>query len=210
MPATTSKKIVAQGMCNVLTVKLAESGTAYASDPVKWQGTTQLVFTPTRTVTDLASGNDPSYLTVQGLVTGTVELTLFDISVDDLAKLVCAKYSATDGLMVGDFDDPITYVGLSVDKLVRTKEASAETVSYTKTILYKVRFDLPALDIRTISEEDNSISEIKLTGKAFPVFFAKTNGEGARTYTIVNSVTNSTKYNANKDTIIYPTAAAAS
>ena len=42
--------------------------------------------------------------------------------------------------------------------------------------------------------------------KAYPVFFNKTSGaQGTRTYCIVNSVSNATKYTANATQIVYPT-----
>ena len=62
------------------------------------------------------------------------------------------------------------------------------------------------IDTKTISKDDNAIGELKLKGYAYPVFYAKQSGQnGARTYCILNSTLNTTKYNANKDTIVFPT-----
>lgn len=202
MSVVTTTKYISRGMQDVITKKLNSGFTAYTGDIVKWTGDTAFTFTPTRTSTELASGNDPLWMNIQGLVTGDVELTFHDIAISDMEHLLGVKYSAADGLLVGDSDDPVVFIGLSLNRIVR--DASGNE-SYNKVILYKVCFDLPAIDIKTISNEDNAISELKLTGKAYPVFFTKTNGtQGARTYAILNSTLNATKYTANAADIVFP------
>ena len=92
-------------------------------------------------------------------------------------------------------------MGLSFNRLVKKNGAE----SYNKTILYKVRFDLPEVAPKTIEEGDNAVGDITLKGKAYPVFFNKTSGaQGSRRYCIVNSATNATKYTANASQIVYP------
>ena len=202
MSATAIGKIISKGLQDVLTVKLNAGCTAYETDVAKWTGETALVFTPSRQATELASGNDPAWWVKEGLCVGDVELTLYDIGIADMERLFGVKYTATDGLVVGDFDDGVVFVGLSCDRLVETPSAS----SRNKIILYKVRFELPAIDAKTISKDDSAIGELKLKGYAYPVFFTKTNGDtGARTYCIVNSSLNATKYAANASTIVFPT-----
>lgn len=201
MSAVKVPKIVSQGLQDVITTKLNSGFTGYESEAVKWTGETAIVFTPTRTTTELASGNDPAWMVKQGLVVGEVEWTLYDIAINHMEKLLGVKYSAADGIVVGDTDDSVPFVGLSFDRLVSSESGE----SRNKFILYKVRFDLPAIDTKTISKDDNSIGELKLKGYAYPVFFTKTDGQtGARTYSILNSTLNTTKYNANKETIVFP------
>lgn len=202
MPAIKIPKIVSQGLQDIITTKLNSGFTGYESEAVKWTGETAIVFTPTRTTTELPSGNDPAWMVKQGLVVGDVELTLYDIAINHMEKLFGVKYSAADGVVVGDTDDAVPFIGLSFDRLV-TSESGA---SRNKFILYKVRFDLPVIDTKTISKDDNAIGELKLKGYAYPVFYAKQSGQnGARTYCILNSTLNTTKYNANKETIVFPT-----
>lgn len=195
-------KIVSQGLQDIITTKLNSGFTGYESEAVKWTGETAIVFTPTRTTTELPSGNDPAWMVKQGLVVGDVELTLYDIAINHMEKLFGVKYSAADGVVVGDTDDAVPFIGLSFDRLVTSESGE----SRNKFILYKVRFDLPVIDTKTISKDDNAIGELKLKGYAYPVFFAKKDGKnGARTYCILNSTLNTTKYAANKETIVFPT-----
>ena len=202
MPAIKIPKIVSQGLQDIITTKLHSGFTGYESEAVKWTGETAIVFTPTRTTTELPSGNDPAWMVKQGLVVGDVELTLYDIAINHMEKLFGVKYSAADGVVVGDTDDAVPFIGLSFDRLVTSESGE----SRNKFILYKVRFDLPVIDTKTISKDDNAIGELKLKGYAYPVFYAKQSGQnGARTYCILNSTLNTTKYNANKDTIVFPT-----
>lgn len=202
MPAIKVPKIVSQGLQDIITTKLNSGFTGYESEAVKWTGETAIVFTPTRTTTELPSGNDPAWMVKQGLVVGDVELTLYDIAINHMEKLFGVKYSAADGVVVGDTDDAVPFIGLSFDRLVTSESGE----SRNKFILYKVRFDLPVIDTKTISKDDNAIGELKLKGYAYPVFYAKQSGQnGARTYCILNSTLNTTKYNANKDTIVFPT-----
>ena len=202
MPAIKIPKIVSQGLQDIITTKLNSGFTGYESEAVKWTGETAIVFTPTRTTTELPSGNDPAWMVKQGLVVGDVELTLYDIAINHMEKLFGVKYSAADGVVVGDTDDAVPFIGLSFDRLVTSESGE----SRNKFILYKVRFDLPVIDTKTISKDDNAIGELKLKGYAYPVFYAKQSGQnGARTYCILNSTLNATKYNANKDTIVFPT-----
>lgn len=202
MPAIKIPKIVSQGLQDIITTKLNSGFTGYESEAVKWTGETAIVFTPTRTTTELPSGNDPAWMVKQGLVVGDVELTLYDIAINHMEKLFGVKYSAADGVVVGDTDDAVPFTGLSFDRLVTSESGE----SRNKFILYKVRFDLPVIDTKTISKDDNAIGELKLKGYAYPVFYAKQSGQnGARTYCILNSTLNTTKYNANKDTILFPT-----
>ncbi|MBR2882476.1 MAG: hypothetical protein IKB96_09160 [Prevotella sp.] len=202
MPAIKIPKIVSQGLQDIITTKLNSGFTGYESEAVKWTGETAIVFTPTRTTTELPSGNDPAWMVKQGLVVGDVELTLYDIAINHMEKLFGVKYSAADGVVVGDTDDAVPFIGLSFDRLVTSESGE----SRNKFILYKVRFDLPVIDTKTISKDDNAIGELKLKGYAYPVFYAKQSGQnGARTYCILNSTLNTTKYNANKDTIVFPT-----
>ena len=202
MPAIKIPKIVSQGLQDIITTKLHSGFTGYESEAVKWTGETAIVFTPTRTTTELPSGNDPAWMVKQGLVVGDVELTLYDIAINHMEKLFGVKYSAADGVVVGDTDDAVPFIGLSFDRLVTSESGE----SRNKFILYKVRFDLPVIDTKTISKDDNAIGDLKLKGYAYPVFYAKQSGQnGARTYCILNSTLNTTKYNANKDTIVFPT-----
>ncbi len=202
MSVKTVSKIISKGMQDVITKKLNDDFSAYTGDIVKWTGDTAFTFTPTRTQTELASGNDPAWMSIQGLVTGDVELTLHDIPIENMEDLLGVKYSAADGLVVGDTDDPVPFVALSLNRIV---EDADQVESYNKLILYKVRFDLPAIDIKTITSDDNAISELKLKGKAYPVFFQKQSGkQGARTYAIFNSTANAAKYTANAADIVFP------
>lgn len=198
----TIKKVISRGLQDIIVQKLNNDYTAYEADPASWQGETEMVFTPTRNTEMLASGNDPAWGVVKGPVVGTVKLTLYDIAVEDMERLLSVKYDASEGVCVGDTDDEDCFIGISFDQLI-TKGSEQ---SHNKCILYKVLFDLPEINAKTIAEGDNAISKLELSGKAYPVFFSKTNGEtGSRTYCIVNSVTNKAKYDANKDSIVFPT-----
>lgn len=195
-------KIISRGLQDIIVQKLNGDCTAYAADSARWQGETEMVFTPSRNTELLPSGNDPAWGVVKGPVVGTVKLTLYDIAVEDMENLLSVKYDAEEGVCVGDTDDEDCFIGMSFDQLISKNGAQ----SNNKTILYKVLFDLPEINAKTIAEGDNAISKLELTGKAYPVFFSKKNGEtGSRTYCIVNSVTNKAKYDANKTSIVFPT-----
>lgn len=194
------KKVISRGLQDILTQRLNADFTAYTGDPVKWQGDTSLTFTPSQTTTELASGNDPAWDALKGPVVGDVELKLYDIPLDAMPELLGVKYSAADGVCVGDSDDAETWLGLSADKLVKTDEGE----SRNKIILYKVCFDLPSIESKTTTKDDTAVAEITLKGKAYPVFYTKKDGEGSRTYCIVNSKTNKTKYDANAEAIVFP------
>ena len=202
MAVKSIRKIISRGEQNLQTQRLNAGCTAYEGDTYRWQGESAFVFTPTQTVTEVPSGNDPAWDVIKGAVTGDVELTVYDIPIEDLCHLLGAKYTEADGFVVGDEDDEVAFLGLSIDKLIRSGNAN----SINKVILHKVSFELPAIDIKTISKDDNAIAEIKLKGKAYPVYFSKTNGElGSRTYRLLNSVKNATAFLANKDAIVFPT-----
>ena len=205
MPKKVVQKIISRGLQNILTQRLNAEFNGYDTDPVQWQGDTALVFTPTQTTTEMPSGNDPAWDVIKGPVLGDVELTLYDIPVENMEDLLAVKYSEADGVCVGDSDDGTVWLGLSSDRLIK----SAAGESKNKLILYKVRFDLPAIDSKTISKDDNAIAELKLKGYAYPVFFEKADGStGRRTYAIVNSVKNKAKYDANTEKIVFPAEAA--
>ena len=120
-----------------------------------------------------------------------------------MPQLLGVRYSSADGVCVGDSEDSTPYMALSLNTKVKTSE---ERPSYNKLIAYKVRFDLPEVNLKTIAEGDNAVADVTLKGKAYPVFFTKTDGsEGSRTYCIVNSIKNAAKYKANEEGIVYPT-----
>lgn len=201
MSKVVAKKIISRGLQDILSQRLNSDFTAYEGNPVAWQGDTALVFTPAQTNTELPSGNDPAWDVIKGVVTGDVELTLYDFPIDLMPEILGVKYSAADGVCVGDSDDGQVWLGMTFDRLVR--ENGVE--SRNKVILQKVYFDLPSIDIKTISKDDNAVSELKLKGHAYPVFFHKADGGmGSRTYSIVNSIKNKTKYDANTDSIAFP------
>lgn len=194
-------KIVSRGLQNIMTQKLNADFSAYSGDPVEWQGETALTFTPSQEVTELPSGNNPVWDTINGPVTGEVKLTLYDIPLDVMPELLAVRYSAADGVCVGDTDDETVWLGISFDKLVKSGNAE----SRNKAILYKVRFELPAVELKTIEKSDTAVANVELTGHAYPVFFSKQDGSvGSRTYSIVNSVTNKAKYDANAEGIVFP------
>ena len=203
MPLKRIQKMISQGLQDVMTQRLNSGHTGYENDPIKWTGETSLVFTPKRDNTVLAAGNDPAWGELNGPVLGDVELKLYSLPIEDMPSLLGVKYSAADGVCVGDEDDATPYVGLALNNKVR-KEGGVS--SFNKTILYKVRFDLPEVNLKTIAEGDTAVADVTLKGKAYPVYFAKTDGsQGSRTYCIVNSATNATKYRANEDAIVFPT-----
>lgn len=198
-------KIVSRGLQDILTQRLNSGHTGYGDTVAKWQGETSFVFTPKREVTPLASGNNPAWDTIEGPVLGDVELKLYSLPLDIMPELLAVRYSTADGVCVGDEVDETPYIGLSLNTLVKSTAQSTN-----KTILYKVRFDLPEISVKTIAEADNAVADVTLKGKAYPVFFTKTDGsQGSRTYCIVNSQTNAAKFAANKDCIVFPTEFAA-
>lgn len=194
-------KIVSRGLQTIITQRLNADFTAYDGDPIEWQGETSLVFTPAREITELPSGNNPVWDTIEGPVTGEVKLKIYDIPLEVMPELLSVKYSIADGVCVGDNEDGTVWLGVAFDRLIK----SGDSQSRNKTILYKVRFDLPAIDVKTIEAGDNAVANLELTGHAYPVFFDKTDGSaGVRTYCIVNSIANKTKYEANADSIVFP------
>ena len=195
------QKIVSRGLQDIMTQRLNADFSAYTGDPVEWQGDTSLVFTPSREVTVLPSGNNPAWDSIEGPTVGDVELKLYDIPLDKMQELLAVKYSAKDGVCVGDTDDAPVFLGLSSDRLVKSDGVQ----SRNKLIIYKVRFDLPEINSKTIEEADTAVANVTLKGKAYPVFYSKASGEaGSRTYSVVNSVLNAEKYTANKDVIVFP------
>lgn len=201
MPLKKIQKMVSQGLQDVMTQRLNSGHTAYDGDPIKWTGETSFVFSPKRDSTILAAGNDPAWDEVNGPVLGDVELKLYSLPLEDMPSLLGVKYSAADGVCVGDEDDATPYVGLALNNKVKSNGES----SFNKTIIYKVRFDLPEVNLKTIAEGDSAVADVTLKGKAYPVYFTKTSGaQGSRTYCVVNSVTNATKYKANEEAIVFP------
>lgn len=195
------KKIVSRGLHDILTQKLNDNFTGYSGDAVKWQGHSSFVFTPTQTKTELPSGDDPAWEVIKGAVVGDVELKLYGIPLDAMPELLGVKYSAVDGVCVGDNEDDEVWLGMAITKLVKSDGEE----SRNKTILYKVHFDLPEINDKTISKDDNAVAELTLKGQAYPVFYTKANGnDGRRTYCIVNSKLNKTKYDANAESIVFP------
>lgn len=201
MPKISVKKIISRGLQEILTQRLNADFSAYDGNPVAWEGDTALVFTPKQTITELASGNDPMWDVIKGPVTGDVEVTLYDFPLDIMPELLGVRYDAAQGLCVGENDEETIFIGIAFDRLV--KEDGAQ--SRNKAIIHKVYFELPVIDAKTISSDDNAVSELKLKGKASPLFYPKSDGTyGSRTYTIANSVKNKAKYDANKDCIAFP------
>lgn len=197
------KKTISRGLQDVMTQRLNAGHTGYEGDAIKWTGETACVFTPKRDSTLLAAGNDPAWGEVDGPVTADVELKLYSLPLEEMPQLLGVKYSAADGVCVGDDGDGTPYIGLSLNTKVKT---ASEKPSYNKLIAYKVRFDLPEVNLKTIAEGDNAVADVTLKGKAYPVFFTKSDGsEGSRTYCIVNSIKNAAKYKANESEIVYPT-----
>lgn len=195
-------KIISRGLQDIMTQRLKSDFSAYEGDPVVWQGETALTFTPAQEVTELPSGNDPAWDAIPGLVTGDVKLTIYEIPLDVMSELLAVKYSEADGVCVGDSADGVVWLGLSFDRLIRKNGVD----SRNKAILHKVRFDLPAINVKTIEKGDNAVANVELTGHAYPLFFKKKDGSMAsRTYCIVNSMTNKTKYDANAESIVFPT-----
>jgi hypothetical protein len=203
---TQIKKITRRGLHNVLTQKLNSDFSGYTDDAAKWTGDTEIEFTPSRQVDNLASGDDPAWDVIKGPVTGTIKIKFHDIAIDCMEHLLSVTYDAVNGICVGDNEDADCFIGISFDETIKYNG----TVSNNKTILYKVLFDLPTITSKTVAEGDNALSEVELNGKAYPVFFNKANGTtGRRTYSIVNSKLNANKYEANKDCIVFPSDSAA-
>lgn len=201
MPKTIVKKIISRGLQEILTQRLNADFTAYDGNPVVWQGDTAFVFTPQQTITELPSGNDPMWDVIKGPVTGEVEVTLYDFPLDIMPELFGVRYDAEQGVCVGENDEETLFIGISFDRIV--KEDNVQ--SRNKAIIHKVYFELPAIDTKTISRDDNAVGELKLKGKASPLFYPKADGTfGSRTYALVNSVKNKAKYDANKDCIVFP------
>lgn len=197
-------KLIYHGFGQLITRKINAGQTGYDGLPVIWEGNIDFEFTPSQEKTSLPAGDDPNWGTIDGPVLGNVKLTVYSIPVDVAPQLLAVKYSAADGLIVGDDDAPTVNVGLSVENSVKNESTGA--VSKNKTIIYKVNFDLPTKSIKTKQEGDNAVATIELNGKAYPAFFTKTNGSiGRRTYCSINSNLNSVKYAANADTIVWPT-----
>lgn len=197
------KKTISQGLQDVMTQRLNAGHTGYEGDAIKWTGETSCVFSPKRDNTLLAAGNDPAWGELDGPVTADVELKLYSLPLEEMPQLLGVRYSAADGVCVGDDEDGTPYMGLSLNTKVKT---TSEKPSYNKLIAYKVRFDLPEVNLKTIAEGDTAVADVTLKGKAYPVFFTKADGsEGKRTYCIANSIKNAAKYKANEAEIVYPT-----
>lgn len=67
-------KIVSRGLQTIITQRLNADFTAYDGDPIEWQGETSLVFTPAREITELPSGNNPVWDTIEGPGYGRSEI----------------------------------------------------------------------------------------------------------------------------------------
>lgn len=198
----TIAKIHHRGLMAVTSQKLNSDFTAYTGDVTCWQGDTELTFTPAQTRTLLPSGNDPAWDTIEGLVTGEVKVKFYALPLDAMPDLLGCHYSAEEGVCVGEADQQTVWSGLTFENLVTTNGVASKN----KTIIYKVVYDLPAISVKTIAEGDNAVAEVELTGHAYPVFYQKTGGGiGSRTYDIINSVSNATKYAANAEHIVFPT-----
>lgn len=196
-------KTIYHGFGKLITRKINAGQTNYDGLPVIWTGEIDLEFSPKQEVTYLASGDDPQWGRIEGAVTGDVKLTIYGVPINHLPQLLGVKYSAADGIVVGEDDTPSVNVGLAFDNSVKNESTGA--VSTNKTILYKVNFTLPNTVIKTKGEGDNAVATIELNGKVWPVFYTKTGGSiGRRTYCKVNSTLNATKFAANADTIVWP------
>lgn len=194
-------KVVSRGEHKLVTQRLKDDFTGYTGEVHEWQGETEIVITPSQTVTELPSGDDPAWWVIAGAVTAEVEITMYDVPIDYASQLFPMKYSAADGLWVGDNDATIPWNGLTLDRTVE----SASGASVNKVVVQKVRFDLPAIGAKTIAKDDNALAELKLKGYAYPVFYSKADGStGSKTYGILNSVKNKAKFDAYSDGIVFP------
>ena len=201
MPKKQVQKIVSRGLQTILSQRLKSDFSAYEGDALAWQGDTALTFTPSQTRTELPSGNDPAWDTLKGPVVGSVEITLYEFPIDLMPEILGMKYSEASGLCVGDSDDGDVFLGLSFDQLIK----EGDKHSHNKTVLYKVCFDIPATEVKTIAKDDTAVKNVKLTGQVYPVFFAKADGaQGSRTYCVMNSVKNKTLYDKHAEAIVFP------
>lgn len=201
MPKKKMKKIISRGLQTILSQRLNGDFSAYEGDALSWQGDIDLKVTPSQTRTELPSGNDPAWDTLKGPVVADVEITLYEFPIDQMPEILGVKYSEASGLCVGDSDDEDVFLGLSFDQLIKEDKAQSKN----KMVLYKVCFDIPATEVKTIAKDDTAVKNVKLTGHAYPVFFSKKDGSlGSRTYCVMNSVKNKTLYAANAEAIAFP------
>ncbi len=201
MPKKKMKKIISRGLQTILSQRLNGDFSAYEGDALSWQGDIDLKVTPSQTRTELPSGNDPAWDTLKGPVVADVEITLYEFPIDQMPEILGVKYSEASGLCVGDSDDEDVFLGLSFDQLITEDKKQSKN----KMVLYKVCFDIPATEVKTIAKDDTAVKNVKLTGHAYPVFFSKQDGSlGSRTYCVMNSTKNKTLYEANKEAIAFP------
>lgn len=195
------QKIISRGLQTILSQRLKSDFSAYEGEPLEWQGDTALTFTPSQTRTELPSGNDPAWDTLKGPVVGDVEITLYEFPIELMPEIFGVKYSAESGLCVGDSDDADVFLGLSFDQLIK----EGTTNSRNKTVLFKVCFDIPATEVKTIAKDDTAVKNVKLKGYAYPLFYPKADGtQGSRTYSVMNSIKNKTLYDKYASAIVFP------
>lgn len=197
------EKIIIHGYCQLVTRKINAGQTGYDGLPVIWTGQIDVEFTPTQEKTALPSGDDPRWGSIKGPVLGSVKGTFYGLPLNYLPQILGVKYSAADGMVVGDEDEPDVLIGMAFDQSVKHESTGAASVN--KTILYKVELDLPTISGKTKGEGDNAVANIEISGKAWPAYYTKTGGStGRRTYCTVNSTLNPDKFAANNNTIVWP------
>lgn len=197
---TVPKKVVSQGLAEIVTQQLNETHSGYESEVVKWEGHHALTVTPSQQKMLLASGDDPAWGEVKGAVICDLELKIYAIPVEMMSKLLSVEYSEEEGVSMSS-DAPNINVGL----MATIKETRDGVKTRNKTILYKTSWDLPETSNETISEDNVAVADLTIKGKAYPVFYSKADGsQGNKTVSIFNSVKQRAKWEANETSIQFP------
>lgn len=173
-------KMIYVGLAKVKTKPLTLGANPAYGTQVTWEGHVRVKVAPKQVKTKLASGDDPDWMTLKGVVTGDVEIELHAISPTDLSSLLQCE-AEQDGVTFGG-GGGAKYVGIEIETT-----SVGETSSAThRLLIYKAEFDIPEFEHETVSEDNNSAANIVVKGKMSPIFYTQSGAKKALTLRVVN------------------------
>jgi hypothetical protein len=190
--------IYVRGLSNLVTRRLKDDGTDFDGAPRKWSGAVEMNVTFSKPRTKFPADDNPAYAVVSGAPIGSGTMKLFGMKNSDYIDILPVEYVTGKGVRFGA-DLPDKFFGLSfVEKVSDGSE--------NKMLMYKVAVtEDPAISNETINDEGVTIKDFIFNIEIYPVFFDAADGKKGRVIRdIINSVDDSSRWDENKDTIVFP------
>lgn len=194
---TKSKKIYESGNYHLITAIIGSDGTHGTA--YEWQGMMEFNATLTQNSSKISADDDPSYLTMQGAITGTAELKLAGISYEDYDKLFPIEKDSQQAILIGGDNAPIEF-GLSY----YTSEVKDGVNSINKISFPRCTATVPSKPTVSKAEDGTTITEVVIAITINPYFYEDNGTRKRVTETVINSKTQSAIWEAQKDKIYVP------